>query len=191
MLISIYIALLVVALFLILLGYFIDIKVLSIVGAFAVFLLGLVMSQGAITYQTGQNESYSYICSICGTPSVNVTDCFGNPTPCVEHASIGICYLYDGCFYNETAEECQGEPSDCDTYLTGYDCELNGCNFTSTVINGTAGINASVIDKKVTTYNYTVLNDGASGWFGRYLALAGGFAMILMFITNKKKDERY
>lgn len=109
MILTVFIVLCCLALFLILLGYNIDIKVLSIVGAVGLFYLALVMNSGAILYQTGENITYTY--------DVN------------------------------------------NTYIT----------------------------QESSAYNYTSLNDTTSLLFAKYLALASGFAFILILISNKKR----
>ena len=117
MLVSIYLSLLGLALILVIAGYYVNIKVLALVGTIALFFLGLVMSAGTITYKVGYNITEPCNCSLD----------------------------QDAGYYLKTTQ---------------------------------------VVD------TYAELNDGTSGWFGKYLAFAGALAFVLVIISNRGRGAR-
>lgn len=59
MILEAYITLLALSLILIGLGYFVDIKLLSMIGCMGLFFLGLVLTGNSVTYKSGQLENYT------------------------------------------------------------------------------------------------------------------------------------
>lgn len=184
------------ALFLIILGVFAAVLlalglirkqiIFMIFSSVAFIALGVLCVNG-ILYNSGDTVTNSYICTICNTPSTNVTDCSGTPTPCDDHRSLGLCELYSGCSWNDTTMNCTGEPDDCDLYnADATACEFNGCNVTTTVINGTAGINASVVGSYTLEHNYAVWEDKI-GFFRTSTVLGWifiAFGLFLLFVSG-------
>lgn len=188
MIIEVFGLFLLVCFILIFLGFYTQIKVIALISFVGIFLLGLVLQGGHVNYVYGATQTNSYMCTICNTPSTNVTSCVGTPDNCIDHASIGICTLYGGCSWNGT--DCIGTPFTCDTYAVREDCILNGCEYESTFTNGTAGINASVVASSTISYNNTSITDTTSKWLGRWLAFAGALGFILTIISNKNSDVK-
>jgi hypothetical protein len=59
------------ALAMVVIGYYVDIKVLSVLGFATLFLLGLAVNLSGLTYKSGFTETNSYMC----------VDCVGNSIP--------------------------------------------------------------------------------------------------------------
>jgi hypothetical protein len=188
MIFELFIAFVFLALAFIVIGFYTQIKVLALFGFTTIFLLGLTINLSGITYKTGSTENYTYTCTVCGTPATTNNSCTGTPFDCITHDSLGICYLYGGCAWNETANACEGTPSLCSAYIEINSCEMNGCNFTTTTTNGTAGINQTVITSTTTADNYTALNDNASLWVGRWLMIIAVLGFTLVIISNRARE---
>ena len=119
------------------------------------FILGGLFVLNGITYVNGQSEDYSYMCTVCGTPSRNYSICAGVADSCDTYdGNEPSCTLY-GCIYDNETGFCTGNPQECGTITDLTVCGRIGCDIETIVTNGTAAVNETVLTNKTVIYRYS------------------------------------
>lgn len=163
------------------LGYFVkpEIKVLAVLGFATLFFLGLLLQFNGVSIKEGETVVNRPACSQCG----------GNWTPIYENVTREIC--------NETLEEQFVYLFNESTNRTEqYWINVTVCdwyNLTTTKFVGyenTVGSgNTTYIASSSLTYDYRIISDSISRWVGRWLAIVSVLGMILVFISNRTKED--
>lgn len=194
MIAEIYFGFLFLTIIIIIAGKYINSPVLQISSFTILFILGIILLLGAVTYKTGSTDSYSYMCTVCGTPSNTTYLCTGNPNSCDTYDGMQeTCILY-GCTYNETDNLCYGTPYSCESYISSYVCGRVGCELIEITTNGTIGINATVISSVTHQNSYSNYdNEIVQGLtlhhlLGFLIAILGALGFISS-LFNLKEDS--
>jgi energy-coupling factor transporter transmembrane protein EcfT len=135
MITTLFIIFLVVSFALIGLGKYLRQPPIVLSGFFFIFILGMVLLLGGLSYASGETITYGYVCSCCenGTYTEGGLTpeyyCAGTPHACDYYDGDAINCVAAGCDYNDTTLLCGGTPYDCDTYLIQRDCEAVACEW--------------------------------------------------------------
>jgi hypothetical protein len=135
MITTLFIIFLIISFSLIALGKYLRQPPIVLSGFLFIFILGLTLLLGGLSYASGETTTYGYVCACCEngiykegglTPAYY---CGGTPNPCDYYDLNLLGCLAAGCVYNETLILCSGTPYDCDTYTIQSDCEAVACEW--------------------------------------------------------------
>jgi hypothetical protein len=203
MIVTIFIILLVISLFTIIAGKFMNAPPVSLAGYLFLFILGLVLMLGGLSYKVGATESYNYVCSCCesGTYKEGTTQtvyiCAGLPNSCDAYDNNQLDCIASGCSFDSNTSLCTGEPSDCDSYSTSRECELVGCTWTESEMQPSTCENSSTLTiKNITTTEVYSSYDSeifsgilVNHVFGFFLCILAVFGFVIVLINLESFQE--
>lgn len=196
MIITIFIIIIVLCLFLLIVGKYIDAPPLQLAGYLFMFLLGVGVAVSGLAYESGID--YTYTCGCCENGTFkegNITEyysyeCVGTPFDCSYYSEQETNCLLAGCSYDNETLICSGTPDDCDTRLIERDCEAINCTWDlgqePALTEGCT--NGSIILKNETKVYSAYSGEtgiAVSHYLGYFLCIIAVFGWIIVFMNLK------
>lgn len=158
MIIGLYIAFLILAIIIVGLSQYTGSPPLQL-GAYTIlFILGIILLSGGVSYESGETKAYSYSCVCCTNGTINYGEtqgvCSGTPATCDTYDGFESACTLNGCTWTDPI--CTGTPYDCDTYTDWRGCTSATCEWAYTSActdNQTIVLNNETTSKTYTNYS--------------------------------------
>jgi hypothetical protein len=197
-----FIIFLIIALSLIVFGWIVKTPPVTLGGYLVLFILGVVLLTGGLSYKTGETETYGYACGCCDNFTFNygaVTyNCTGTPLSCDYYNGMSYECGLIGCTYNGTLEICSGTADDCEL-ITDFNICNRYANCTWGEVESSEGCpngtTMEMINKTLTnTYtNYdSEIYEGVqvNHVIGFFLCIIAVFGFVIVFMNLEKFDDK-
>ena len=196
MILEIFVVLIVLSLVLLLLGRYIDAPPLQISAYVILFLLGVTLMLGGVTFKSGESVSYGYVCSCCLNNSFSFNyysnfSCFGTPADCDTYNGTEANCLLAGCSYDTGLNVCSGNPDECIVENEERDCEARLCEWGNNVSVSNCVNSSIVLNNESKTFVYSnysgeiVQGVMLHHVFGLLISLLSALGFIIVFMNLK------